>query len=172
MNARRHRWCAWFIMGVLLASTSGCGYLLYPDRRTEPLSDRKDATVIVFDCLWLLVGVIPGVVALVVDGVNDTWYYTDAELESRQNRASLDVPRGTDLAIHLHGQAPEDARVTLALRDAAGTDLGSVAMTSDPAGGPDMLRLSVPADLTASEATLVLAVNGDTQIAWDLHIVD
>ncbi len=44
----------------------GCGYLLHPERRGIQ-SGVIDGATMVMDCLWLLVGVVPGVVALIVD---------------------------------------------------------------------------------------------------------
>ena len=72
------------VLFALLVTTTGCGLILKPERRTEPLSKTKDTTTVVYDCLWLLAGVIPGVVALVVDATQDTWYYTQAELKARE----------------------------------------------------------------------------------------
>jgi hypothetical protein len=44
----------------------GCGYLLYPERRGTQ-SGTIDSGTMVMDLLWLLPGIIPGVVALIVD---------------------------------------------------------------------------------------------------------
>jgi len=51
---------------TLAVSPLGCGYLLHPERRGTQ-SGRIDSATMVMDLLWLLVGVIPGVVALIVD---------------------------------------------------------------------------------------------------------
>jgi hypothetical protein len=45
--------------------TSGCGYFLHPERRGN--STHADGGMVVLDLLWLLPGVVPGIVALVVD---------------------------------------------------------------------------------------------------------
>lgn len=55
-------------VAALLASatpTVGCGYLLHPERRGN--HQVVDAPTLVMDLLWLLPGVVPGVVALIVD---------------------------------------------------------------------------------------------------------
>ena len=174
MEFRKRRWIVWGLAGVLLMATSGCGYILYPERRADPLSSEKDTAVIVYDCLWLLAGVIPGVIALVVDGVNDTWYYTEAELAARRanERAQTTIPRGGDVLIRLHGPAPTDATVTLQLQDDAGAAIAAIATTADPTADRQVIALRVPADLAMSTGTLVLAVNGDTQLTWDVRIID
>lgn len=47
-------------------SSVGCGYILYPERRGNQ-GGAIDAGTMVMDLLWLLAGIIPGVVALIVD---------------------------------------------------------------------------------------------------------
>ena len=46
--------------------SSSCGYILYPERRGRR-AGRVDAGVVVMDALWLLLFLIPGIVAFVVD---------------------------------------------------------------------------------------------------------
>src|SRR6266496_5314584 len=57
------------ITAIALATTTvgsvGCGYFLYPERRGN--SGNVDGGVLVMDLLWLLPGIVPGVIALVVD---------------------------------------------------------------------------------------------------------
>ena len=45
---------------------SGCGYLLYPERRGRR-SGVIDGGVLIVDVLWLLPGLLPGIICLVVD---------------------------------------------------------------------------------------------------------
>lgn len=61
-----------FLGGILIttflataAVPAGCGYFLYPERRGN--SSDVDGGTLVMDLLWLLPGIIPGVIALVVD---------------------------------------------------------------------------------------------------------
>ena len=66
MHRRLIRTLAVTAMLSTAAGPLGCGYLLYPDRRGAQ-SGRIDSATMVMDLLWLLPGLIPGVVALVVD---------------------------------------------------------------------------------------------------------
>jgi len=66
------------ILFVLFINTSGCGYILHPERRESGHSSKLDPTTVTFDCLWLLPGLIPGIV-VIVDSVHDTWYYSPGE---------------------------------------------------------------------------------------------
>ena len=51
----------------------GCGTILYPERRGTT-GGRVDGGVAVMDCLWLLAGIVPGVVFLIVDFSNGAIY--------------------------------------------------------------------------------------------------
>jgi len=51
---------------VLCFQLTGCGTMLYPERRhKEP--GRLDVGVVLLDGFWLLVGIIPGIIAFAVD---------------------------------------------------------------------------------------------------------
>lgn len=53
-------------LSLPLLSELGCGYILYPERRGRR-SGTIDAGVAVMDALWLLLFLVPGIVAFVVD---------------------------------------------------------------------------------------------------------
>jgi hypothetical protein len=53
-------------MFTMASGSLGCGYILYPERRGT-LSGVIDSGTMVMDLLWLLPGIIPGVIALIVD---------------------------------------------------------------------------------------------------------
>lgn len=50
----------------MLLGTNACGYILYPERKGRS-SGRIDVGVLIIDLLWLLPGLVPGVICLVVD---------------------------------------------------------------------------------------------------------
>jgi len=57
------------------ATTLSCAYVLHPERRgTGRHGGRIDTLPLVLDCLWLIPGIIPGVVALVVDFTSGAIY--------------------------------------------------------------------------------------------------
>lgn len=66
MRRTMNRAIATTTMLTMAASPLGCGYLLYPERRGTQ-SGTIDSGTMVMDLLWLLPGIIPGVVALIVD---------------------------------------------------------------------------------------------------------
>lgn len=53
--------------------STGCAYVLHPQQRGNK-GGALDVPMLVCDCLWLIVGIIPGVVCLVVDFVNGAIY--------------------------------------------------------------------------------------------------
>jgi hypothetical protein len=75
----------------------GCGYLLHPERRGLQ-SGVIDGATMVMDCLWLLAGIVPGVVALVVDFSSGGIYATGRRAELRltpEGHLALKVPRAS-----------------------------------------------------------------------------
>lgn len=58
---RRH-----VLAGGAAAALSGCGFILYPSRRGRS-GGHIDIPVLIIDLLWLLPGLIPGAVCLIVD---------------------------------------------------------------------------------------------------------
>lgn len=63
---RLNRTIAATTMLTMATGPLGCGYLLYPERRGTQ-SGVIDSGTMVMDLLWLIPGIIPGVVALIVD---------------------------------------------------------------------------------------------------------
>jgi len=127
----RHPALVAVVLAFFVAMTSGCGYLLYEERRHAPASRDLDAQVVILDCLWLLAGVWPGVVALAVDFSTGAAFHA----ESETNPAPGDqAPAST------HGETPADSRVSLRRADADGHHLTPAKPETDPktglAGGP------------------------------------
>jgi hypothetical protein len=78
------------MLTTFLASTSGCGYFLYPERvgQTE---GKVDPAVVLLDAAGLLFGILPGVVAFAVDLTTGTIYLPPggkSAVEKHQDRLS------------------------------------------------------------------------------------
>jgi hypothetical protein len=159
------------VLAAFIITTTGCGYILYPERRHAELSNEIDGEVVLFDCLWLIAGIVPGVVALIVDATNDTWYYTEDEWNDIHSESSMDIQPGQQLAVDIHGLAPADAKVTLSLLDNQGRQVTSIVEAQSTAG-KDLapLMLKVPQQLDHDELALVLAVNDQQQCRWNLDV--
>ena len=160
------------VLAAIIVTTMGCGYILYPERRHATLSNEIDGKVVLFDCLWLIPGVIPGVIALVVDAVNDTWYYTEEEWNAIKSKSSINIQPGQQLEVDIHGLATADAKVTLSLLDNEGRQVTSI-VEAQSTSGEDLapLKVKVPQQLDHSELALVLAVNDQQQCRWNLDLI-
>src|SRR5580692_5278580 len=73
----------------------GCGYILHPERRGTQ-SGVIDGATMVMDILWLIPGIIPGVIALVVDFSSGAIYVSGSRRVglhlSPDGRVALQVP--------------------------------------------------------------------------------
>ncbi len=85
MKKRKKSLFSLLFLGVFLFTTS-CGYILYPERRDRYGGGRLDVAVVVMDLLWLIPGVVPGVVALVVDALTGAWFEDGASMFAVKSR--------------------------------------------------------------------------------------
>lgn len=76
----------------------GCGYFLHPERRGTQ-SGVIDGATMVMDILWLIPGIIPGVIALVVDFSSGGIYVSGSRRValrlSPDGRVALQVPHAS-----------------------------------------------------------------------------
>ena len=68
------------LTAALLLLSSGCGTLFCHDRMGKKMSKVIDRRVFTGNCLLGLFGIVPGVVAFILDYNSETIYYTEAEL--------------------------------------------------------------------------------------------
>lgn len=74
------------VLTALLMQSTGCGYILYPERRGQG-AGQIDPAVAIMDGLGLLLWILPGVVAFAVDYTNGTLY-----LPGGKKGADIDMP--------------------------------------------------------------------------------
>jgi hypothetical protein len=75
----------------------GCGYILHPERRGIQ-AGTIDTPTMVMDLLWLLAGIVPGVVALIVD-------FSSGGIYASGRRAELHLGSDGRLALQVPGAA-------------------------------------------------------------------
>ena len=68
------------LLAAMLFICSGCGTLFFSGRMGKKMSATIDRRVFVGNCILCAAGIIPGIVAFVLDYDNGTIYYTEAEL--------------------------------------------------------------------------------------------
>jgi hypothetical protein len=95
MNDPRKTVSSFLILALLLQT--GCGTILYPERRGQR-GTRVDPGVAVLDGIGLLFFIIPGVIAFAVDFGNGCIYYSSSGKgifsSSNMEKARFDLQRG------------------------------------------------------------------------------
>jgi hypothetical protein len=74
-----------FLTVALAVQITGCGTLLYPERKGQR-DGRVDTTVALLDGIGLLFFIIPGLIAFLIDFDNGTIYLPGTEGEHRRHR--------------------------------------------------------------------------------------
>ncbi len=92
----RRQFATTLLGGILAAAVSGCGTILYPERRGQP-SGRLDWGVVALDGIGLLFFFIPGVIAFAVDFITGAIYlpsdgYGSTDGVERRQLRRIDVP--------------------------------------------------------------------------------
>lgn len=82
------------LLGGLAVSTSGCGYILYPGRRGRT-HGAVDIPVLIIDLLWLIPGLLPGAICLIVD-------FTSGCIYRGGGRAETSSPPSPDPSLVTH----------------------------------------------------------------------
>ena len=90
---------------TLIIETSGCGTLLYPERKNQG-QGKLDIGVVALDGIGLLFFIIPGVIAYAVDFNNDTIYLP----KGRTGLASNDLNKADMVAVHVDNLSAENIR--------------------------------------------------------------
>ena len=145
---------------AMTAATFNCGLLMHPERKGHK-GDHVDATALVMDCLWLLVGVVPGVVALVVD------FSTGGVYESG---SSMNVAPGQKFTFRLRGPAPQDADVAVTIQGPDGHAVFLLDRKVAQGEKISPMEFALPRELAAGKYSLSLTVNYAPKAEWGLHV--
>lgn len=89
------------LAGGLALGASGCGFILYPNRRGRS-GGQVDIPVLIIDLLWLLPGLIPGAVCLIVDFTTGCIYRGGGRAETSSS-PSPDASRVSTVDVVLDG---------------------------------------------------------------------
>lgn len=75
------------MLAGLAAGTTGCGFILYPGRRGRS-GGNIDIPVLIIDLLWLIPGLLPGAICLIVDFTTGCIYRGGGRSETSSPPAS------------------------------------------------------------------------------------
>lgn len=87
---------------AVLLGASGCGYILYPERRGRT-GGRIDVPILIVDLLWFLPGLIPGIICLVVDFTSGCIYGSTKLAATSSTPSALDS-RAATVRVELDGE--------------------------------------------------------------------
>ncbi len=113
------------LAGTLLLQLTACGTLFHAERKGQQASTQVDPTVLILDCCGFLFGIIPGVVALVIDYSNNTIYYTKAEVRANQRSSMESIDRSRMIAVKMDDMSNE------AIEKALSRELGQSVSLAD-----------------------------------------
>jgi hypothetical protein len=147
------------LLAALGLSQLNCGIILHPERNGRK-GTRVDVVTVVFDCLWLIVGVVPGVVALIIDIVTGGLY--EASLHN--------LFPGDPLGLRFHGAAPATADVAILLSAPDGTVQTLASRHVEKGEHMDEAPVRLPETLTPGTYAISIAVNGHENARFPLQI--
>lgn len=99
---------------------SGCGYILYPGRRGRT-GGNVDIPVLIIDLLWLIPGLLPGAICLIVDFTTGCIYRGGGRAETSSSPSPTESTASTvdvvvDGEVVASGAVQSDRRVALEWR--------------------------------------------------------
>jgi hypothetical protein len=164
----------------MLLTSADCGFLLYPERRGNMPNDI-DGAVLIMDCLWLIPGVVPGVVALVVDFTTGSIYFSGRGKgryyrryrDIRIREDSLNVHPGDRIAFNLAGPSPANAEVEVTLAPKSGNQKSVTLFDRKYSKGTPaaMVMLSIPEKLDHGTYRIEVKVNGLESSSLNLNVI-
>ncbi|OGP60760.1 MAG: hypothetical protein A2V67_16050 [Deltaproteobacteria bacterium RBG_13_61_14] len=151
------------LVALMLASVQ-CGYILHSERRGTKGGDI-DLPILIMDCCWFFVGVIPGALALIID-------FTSGCIYEPSGSKKVSLRPDSRLSFRLNDPAPADATVAVTLEDPTGLQVKATLMEKNVAQGERIgkVNLALPAGLQPGAYKLALKVNGETSVSWDISL--
>lgn len=160
----KSRIAAVVVVMAMSFATVQCGYILHPEREgNKGGTDDIDVPVLIMDCAWMLVGIIPGVIALGVDFYTGCIYETGTETQAKA---------GDTLGLRLRGEAPLDATVSVTMESKAG-DYQTTLFQESVDRGHEKDKpyvFTIPENVEKGQYQLSINVNGATNAAWPLQV--
>ncbi len=164
----KSRFLALMVMVAMVVGTARCGLIIYKERRDrkppKPDARKIDPAVLIMDCAWLLVGIIPGAVALIIDFATGGVYLSGKTSNLRS---------GDSVAFRFRGPAPVDANIMVIVEDRATRKAVSSLFMKDVSRGEeleDKVILSIPESIDPGAYNLALKIDGVTKASWGLNI--
>lgn len=146
------------LVAALGLSQVNCGIILHPERGGRR-GGNVDLVAVVFDCLWLLVGIVPGVIALIVDVVTGGLYAANHHL----------FP-GDPVGFRFHGPAPATADVSVQLTGPDGAVQTLTSRHVEKGEEIDSSPVRLPETLAPGKYAISIAVNGRENARFPVQV--
>ncbi|MBU1242236.1 hypothetical protein KKD52_08185 [Myxococcota bacterium] len=144
-------------LAIFTFGTVSCGYILYPNRRNQiARGGNMDVAVLIMDLLWLIPGIVPGVVALIWDGVHGSWY-ASGDRTILQNTSPKPLQMRANRDISIQGTAVGND-LAVRIEDAVGRSH----VLTPTVNGRGTLTLRVPGAVSAGPCRLLISTSGQT----------
>ncbi len=172
----RSRFLVALVLTIMTFTTINCGYILYPERRGNP-PGQIDTGSLVMDILWLIPGIIPGVIALVVDFTTGAIYLGGGRREGKHhyslNEKPFTVHPGDKIALNLMNPVPANSIVDVTLASEANRDNSVTLIKRKFAKGDEaknIIMLTIPKELNAGTYVMAVKVNGIESSSLSLNV--
>jgi hypothetical protein len=156
----KHKVLALALLVALTFAAVNCGILLHPERKGHK-GGSIDGPVLVMDCLWLIAGVVPGVVALVVDFTTGGMY---------KSGTAMNTAPGQAFTFRLRGEAPRKAEVAVTIQGRDGRVVSLLDRNLTQGEIISDMQFALPADLAPGDYSLAMSVNHNPNAEWTLHV--
>lgn len=104
-------------LSPVVLGANGCGYILYPDRKGRT-GGNLDVPVFVIDLIWLIPGIIPGVICLIVDFTTGCIYEDRGRRSSRTSTSPIGKKRFASGTVVVDGEVVASADIAAESRAA------------------------------------------------------
>jgi hypothetical protein len=145
----RTRALVFVLLSALGLSQTNCGLILHPERNGRH-GGRVDVVAIILDCLWLIPGIVPGLVALLIDVVTGGLY----------EGAIKHLLPGDPIGLRFHGPAPKSADVSITLSSPDGSVRTLTSRHVEQGEEMDSSPVRLPEEMAPGKYGLSISVNG------------
>ena len=146
------------LLSALGLSSTHCGIILHPERSGKK-GGNVDIVAVILDCCWLLVGIIPGVVALLVDVVTGGLYGGLRHLHP-----------GDGVGLRFNGPAPATADLAVTLSSPDGTVRTLASRHVEKGEEVDSAPVNLPSDIEPGRYGIAISVNGRENARFHVQV--
>jgi hypothetical protein len=107
---RRRVLLAGAVLCPVVLGANGCGYILYPERKGLRAADL-DVPVFVVDLIWLIPGLIPGIICLIVDFTTGCVYEDRGRRSSRASISAMEKDKLGSGTVVVDGEVVASAEI-------------------------------------------------------------